>query len=320
MNVKKIISIILPIYNEEEVLTELVKRLESLITQLKKKFSIQRNSIEIIFVNDGSKDKSFFLLKEICEKKDNYKIINLSRNFGHQIAITAGMDLSQGESVVILDADLQDPPEFIVDLYQKLLEGYDVVYAVRKIRKGETLFRLTCIKLFYKALKFLAAIDIPGATGDFRIMRRLVVNAHLQMREKSRFIRGMICWCGFKQIGIEYCRNERYAGVTKYPYLKLFKLAWDGITSFSYVPLKFASYSGFLTTFLGVVYGLYALYSKIFANKIISGWTSLVLIILILGGMQLVILGIIGEYIGRISEDCKNRPLYIIEGIYEKRI
>jgi dolichol-phosphate mannosyltransferase len=278
------------------------------------------SDIEIIFVNDGSSDGTFDALKRLCMDEAHYQLLNLSRNHGHQIAITAGIDLAKGDAVAVIDGDLQDPPETIVDLYGKMQEGFDVVYAVRKKREGETPFKLFTAKLFYRLLKKLTNVEIPVDTGDFRIMSRRVVTILTSMNERHRFIRGMISWIGFNQTGLEYERHERHSGETKYTLSKMIKFAFDGITSFSSIPLKLASYLGIITAMFGFLYSLYVIFLKLFVPKaqIELGWASIIIFILLLGGIQLLALGMIGEYLGRIHDETKFRPLYIVEHIYKK--
>jgi dolichol-phosphate mannosyltransferase len=278
------------------------------------------SDIEIIFVNDGSSDGTFDALKRLCMDEAHYQLLNLSRNHGHQIAITAGIDLAKGDAVAVIDGDLQDPPETIVDLYGKMQEGFDVVYAVRKKREGETPFKLFTAKLFYRLLKKLTNVEIPVDTGDFRIMSRRVVTILTSMNERHRFIRGMISWIGFNQTGLEYERHERHSGETKYTLSKMIKFAFDGITSFSSIPLKLASYLGIITAMFGFLYSLYVVFLKLFVPKaqIELGWASIIIFILLLGGIQLLALGMIGEYLGRIHDETKFRPLYIVEHIYKK--
>ena len=291
--------------------------MEAVLTKFNKDYSIDRDDIEVLFVNDGSIDNTFNILLQICEQYPGYKLINFSRNYGHQIAITAGIDHAKGDAVAIIDADLQDPPEFILDLYKKLLEGNDVVNAVRSKRKGETYFKLLTAKLFYQIVKKLTTVDIPMNVGDFRIISRRVADTLSKMNEKHRFIRGMVAWVGFKQTSLEYVREKRFAGKTKYPFRKMLLFSLDAITSFSSLPLKLSSYLGFITSFLGFLYSLIILYTKLFTNKSVPGWTSIIIVVLILGGIQLICLGMIGEYLSRLSEETKKRPLYLIEAIYQ---
>lgn len=310
------LSVVIPIYNESKIISELHQRLIKTINLIEVELNILANEMEIIFVNDGSKDDSLSQLISLTKTNIHYKVVNFSRNFGHQKAVTAGIDVSKGEHVVLIDADLQDPPEFIIDLYKKQLEGYDVVYAVRNKRKGESLFKTATAKVFYRLLFKMTDIKIPVDTGDFRIMRRNVVDVLKQMPETHRFIRGMVSWVGFKQVGLEYERQERFAGETKYPFKKMFVFAIDALTSFSTAPLKLASYFGFFVSLIGLLGIVWVLFTKFFTDSNISGWSSLMVTVLFMGGVQLLTLGIIGQYIGRISEESKTRPLYIIENIY----
>lgn len=298
-------SIIIPIFNEEGNINKLYERLKSVIKNL-------NTDIEYVFINDGSKDRSIELIKELASKDSNVKYINFSRNFGHQIAVTAGLDMASGNRIVIIDADLQDPPELIIDMYNKMDEGYEVVYAKRKARKGESWLKKFTAKMFYRILKSITSVNIPVDTGDFRIMDRKIVDALKQMPEQQKFLRGQISWIGFNQTYIEYERDERFAGETGYTYKKMIRFALDGITSFSNFPLKFASICGFIVSGIAFVVMLYALYSRFISKDYIEGWTSIIISVLFLGGIQLISIGIIGEYISRLSSNVRNRPLYII--------
>jgi len=312
------LSVVVPVYNEEKIIAEFRSRMDGVILDLYKKFKVAKNEVEIIFINDGSTDATFDILKDLCTNNDCYKMVNLSRNYGHQLSITAGICISSGDAVVIIDGDLQDPPEFIIDLYSKFLEGYDVVYAVRKKRRGEGFFKLLTAGIFYRLLSGLTNVNIPVDTGDFRIISRRVADAFSGMKEHHRYVRGMISWIGFRQTGIEYERDARSAGKSKYPLGKMIKFALDGITSFSTIPLKLASYLGFLTAFAGFLYALYVIYLKIWVKSPVTGWSSLMVAFLLMSGIQLLAIGFIGDYIGRINDEVKNRPLYYIEGIYSK--
>lgn len=312
------VSIVAPVYNEESVILEFFQRIEAILPIFMDKFNINRDNIEILLINDGSVDGSFDLLKCISDNNTGYKLIDLSRNYGHQIAITAGIENSQGDAIVIIDVDLQDPPEIILPLYEKFLEGYDVVNAVRTKREGESFFKIITAKLFYRVLNKLTHVDIPLDTGDFRIINRRVADTLNHMREKQRFVRGMISWVGFKQTGIPYNRDKRYAGKTKYPLNKMIKLALDGITSFSSFPLRLSSYLGFMAAFFGFIYSVVVLYTKLFTDTAVPGWASINCVVLFLGGAQLICLGMIGEYLSRIYDEAKARPLYLIAGIYGK--
>ncbi|RHX90316.1 glycosyltransferase [Leptospira yasudae] len=311
-----LLSVIIPIYNEEKTIPELTRRLGILQNRLASEHSFKKDDLEILFVNDGSRDGSFDVLKKFCGSTNGYKLVNLSRNYGHQTAITAGIDTALGDAVVVMDGDLQDPPEFVSDLYGKLQEGYDVVYAKRKKRPGESWFKLFTAHVFYRILKKITRFDIPIDTGDFRIMSRRVTNVLCTMREQHRYIRGLISWIGFKQTGLEYEREERFEGVTKFSVGKMLKFALDGITSFSSAPLKLASYLGFFTAFGGAIYALFVIYLRIFTSETITGWSSMMIVVLILGGTQLLALGMIGEYLSRVNDESKNRPLYVIENVY----
>lgn len=299
------LSVIIPIYNEELNIQALYDRLKSVLSSI-------TSSHEFIFVNDGSKDRSIFLIKELSKQDSAVKYINFSRNFGHQIAVTAGLDHSTGNAVVIIDADLQDPPELIGEMYQKMKEGYEVVYAKRRSRQGESFLKKFTAKMFYRTLGSLTSISIPVDTGDFRIMHKQIVEVLKQMPEQQKFLRGQISWIGFNQTYIEYDRQERQGGKTGYTYKKMIRLALDGITSFSNAPLKFATISGFLVSGIAFFIMLYALYSRFISREYVAGWTSLILSVMFIGGIQLISIGIIGEYISRISTNIRNRPLYII--------
>ena len=298
-------SIVVPVYNEENVLTEFYNRTISVLNSIKEKY-------EIIFINDGSIDSSLNILKELCSKDSNTKVINFSRNFGHQLAITAGMDYSTGNAVIVIDSDLQDPPEIIINLIEKRKEGYDVVYAIRESRKGETLFKKLTATFFYKLIIKITNISIPASVGDFRLMDKKVIDAFRVIRERHRFIRGLVSWVGFKQTGITYIRNERFAGQTKYPLKKMLKFAIDGITSFSFLPLQLAMYAGVIISFLSFACGLYILYLRIITGRFIPGIAGILVSVLFLGGVQLLFLGLIGEYVGRMYDEIKQRPLYIV--------
>lgn len=299
------LSVIIPIYNEEANIIFLYERLKKVIVEL-------NVSNEFIFVNDGSQDRSIEIIKQLAQKDNAVKYINFSRNFGHQVAVTAGLDNVSGNAVVIIDADLQDPPELIHELYKKLKEGYEVVYAKRKSRKGENFMKRWTAKTFYRLLGKITSISIPVDTGDFRIMDRKIVDVLKQMPEQQKFLRGQISWIGFNQTSIEYDRNERNAGQTGYTYKKMFRFALDGITSFSTAPLKFATASGFIVSFISFLMVIYTLYSRFISKNYVPGWTSIMLAVLFIGGVQLICIGIIGEYISRMSANVRQRPLYIV--------
>ncbi|MCX6351520.1 MAG: glycosyltransferase family 2 protein [Bacteroidetes bacterium] len=299
------LSVIIPIYNEEGNIKLLYERLTSVVGKM-------NLSYELVFVNDGSKDSSLEIIKQYAAQHPEIKYINLSRNFGHQIAVSAGIDNVVGNAVVIIDADLQDPPELIEPMYKMLNEGYQVVYAKRKQRKGESLLKLITAKLFYRTIDRLTDIDIPLDTGDFRIMDKRVVDVLKLMPEKHKFLRAQISWIGFKQGFVTYDRDERHAGKTGYTFSKMFRFALDGITAFSSTPLRLASYAGFVVSGITFLLMIYALVSKFVYHDVIEGWTSLILCVLFIGGIQLLVIGIIGEYIGRMADNIRNRPLYII--------
>ncbi|MCB2194626.1 MAG: glycosyltransferase family 2 protein [Bacteroidetes bacterium] len=300
------ISIIVPIYNEKNNLPELYKRLVESASKVSKNY-------EILFVNDGSKDESCEIIKTYATKNANIRYINFSRNFGHQIAISAGIDKCNGNAIVIIDGDLQDPPELIPELYKKYKEGYNVVYAKRKSRKGEGFLKKTTAKFFYRILSKITSINIPLDTGDFRLFDDKILKHLRLMPEKHKFIRGQISWLGFKQTFIEYDRDSRKHGETKFTYKKMVNFAIDGITSFSSFPLKIVTLLGFIVSVIALIIIIYALYSKFVLDRVITGWTSLIISTMFIGGVQLLSIGIIGEYISRINSEVKNRPLYIID-------
>lgn len=303
-------SIVVPVYNEEEVIHETYRRLTEVMRSTKEAY-------ELLFVNDGSRDRTAEIIKEYSEQDPAVVLLDFARNFGHQIAITAGMDYARGEAVVVIDADLQDPPELILEMIEKWKQGFDVVYAKRTKRKGETYFKKQTAAMFYRFLRAMTDIDIPLDTGDFRLLDRKVCNQMNSIQEKNRFVRGLVSWVGFKQIAVEYERDERLAGESKYPLKKMLKLSMDGITSFSYKPLKLASYAGVTLSGIGFIYLLVVLYLKLFTESTITGWSSLIVIQLFFSGIMLIILGMIGEYIGRIYDETKNRPLYIVREKYQ---
>jgi len=292
-------------YNEEAVIEETCKRLMKVMDGT-------GVSYELLFVNDGSRDRSADIIRNIAAGDKKVRLVDFSRNFGHQAAVSAGLDYAAGQAVVIIDADLQDPPEVIPQMLEKWREGYDVVYGKRIKRKGETVFKKVTAYLFYRFLKLMTNENIPTDTGDFRLIDRKVCDAMKRLNEKNRFLRGLVNWVGFRQTAVEYVRDERWAGETKYPLKKMLKFAADGIISFTYKPLKLATYLGFLLSAGGFLYLLYVLYQRIFLNSTAWGWASIIGINLVFNGITLIILGIIGEYVGRIYEEVKGRPLYIV--------
>ena len=302
---KQKISVIIPVFNEEGSISELLNRLQTVLKQ-------QQISSEIILVDDGSTDGTLPILQEFANKNNEVKLIVFSRNFGNQAAVSAGLNYCIGDCAIIIDADLQDPPELLPEIIAKWQEGYEVVFAQRVARKGESLFKKMTASIFYRLLQKLTQVDIPPDTGDFRLIDRKVITTLNEMPEKNRFLRGMVSWAGFRQTGITYVRQERFAGETKFPFFKMLKFALTGITSFSFVPLQLASYFGFIVSAGAFISGLYVLYLKFFTDKTIQGWTSLMIALLFLGGIQLITLGIVGEYIGRMSDEVKQRPAYVI--------
>lgn len=302
------LSVVAPCFNEEGVLHELYRRVSQVLDGA-------GESWELVLVNDGSRDRTPDIMRELHARDPRVKVIDFARNFGHQIAVTAGMDYARGDAVVLIDADLQDPPELILDMLAKWRQGYEIVYAVRTERKGETWFKRFTAKLFYRLIYKITDINIPMDTGDFRLMDRKVVNALKTMREKHRFLRGMSVWVGFRQTGVQYVRAERYAGETKYPFGKMLKFALDGITSFSYLPLQLATYIGFIAALLAVVGIIITVILRLSGSQAFYGQATTLVSVLFLGGVQLISLGIIGEYLGRIYDEVKGRPLYIVREV-----
>jgi dolichol-phosphate mannosyltransferase len=300
-----VISIVLPIYNEEAGLASFVSELSLELTKTSE-------NAEVIFVNDGSKDNSLTLIKTFCEENKDFKYIDLSRNFGHQIAVSAGIDFAKGDKIMLIDSDGQDPPAVMHQMLAKMDEGYDVVYAQRIKRADESALKKLTAKFFYKFLNKITSIEIPVDTGDFRIINRKVANALKQMPEKQRYLRGQIAWLGFKQTAVSYERLGRNAGETGYTYRKMIRLALDAITSFSNWPLRLATLSGFFCAFIGFFLILYTLYARFILKQYEPGWPSLMITIIFLGGIQLLGIGMIGEYISRINDNVKNRPLYLV--------
>jgi dolichol-phosphate mannosyltransferase len=303
-----LLSVVVPCKNEASVLRETHARLISTLRHL-------AMSVEIVYIDDGSTDSTFDLLREIRSSDNRVRIVKLSRNFGHQIAITAGLEYASGDAVVLIDADLQDPPEVIPALVEQWRNGFEVVYGLRSQRDGETLFKRWTAKVFYRILNRLSGISIALDTGDFRLMDRKVVNALLQMPEQDRFLRGMVSWLGFRQVAVPYHRAARQAGETKYPLLKMLRFAADGIASFSALPLRIATWMGFSASLVALALILYAICVHLLTDKWVTGWTSLFIAILFVGGAQLICLGIIGEYVARIYGETKRRPLYVIQEI-----
>jgi len=299
------LSLVLPIYNEEEVIPELHTRLQEFLKELEL-------DAEVLFVNDGSRDKSMELLRGIAKDEPRYKILSFARNFGHQTAITAGVDYARGKAVVVMDADLQDPPSVVLKMVAKWKKGYDVVYAKRRSRAGESFFKLFTAKIFYRVFAAMIPIEVPLDTGDFRLMSRRVVVALRELRETHRFVRGMVAWVGFRQTAVLYDRPGRFAGETKYPLRKMLRFAADGITSFSVLPLRFATYLGMIISAMSVLYAIWAVVAHFALHITLPGWTATVVLISLLSAVQLLMIGILGEYVGRIYEEVKRRPLYVV--------
>jgi glycosyltransferase involved in cell wall biosynthesis len=271
---------------------------------------------EILFINDGSTDSSLEILKQLKEHDPRLVIVDLSRNFGKEIAMTAGLDFCKGDAVVIIDADLQDPPELIPELIEKWQSGFDVVYAKRISRKGETALKKFTSKSFYRVIKRVSRVPIPEDTGDFRLMSRRAVNALNSLRERNRYMKGLFAWVGYSQAAVYYHRDPRYAGVSKWNYLELWDLAIEGITSFTVAPLKLSTYLGLLTASGAFIYGLWIIIKTLIYSDPVAGYPTMMVVILFLGGVQLLALGIIGEYLGRIFSESKQRPLYLINDLY----
>jgi dolichol-phosphate mannosyltransferase len=306
---RPVFSIVVPVWNEEQVIPELYNRVVQTMDST-------GQSWELICVNDGSRDNSLPMLLDLHKKDPRVKVIDFSKNFGHQIAITAGADFAEGDAVIVMDADLQDPPDVVLRMIEKWRAGYEVVYAVRAKRQGETWFKLFTAKAFYRLLKQIANVDIPVDAGDFRLMDRRVVLAMRQLREKHRFMRGLSSWVGFNQFGLEYERAERFAGETKYPLRKMLRLAMNAITSFSYLPLQLATYVGFTLAFLSLIGIILTIILRLSGSDAFHGQATTLVSVLFLGGIQLIFLGIIGEYLGRIYDEVKGRPLYIVSHAY----
>ena len=307
------LSVVVPVYNEKDVLLEFHARLQGALQDA-------GESYEVIYVNDGSSDGSIEILASLCASSESVSCIDLSRNFGKESAMTAGMDYSRGDAVVIIDADLQDPPEVISALLARWRDGFDNVYATRRKRHGETWFKRATAGLFYKVIGKLSRVDIPADTGDFRLLSRRAVSSLLQLRENHRFMKGLFAWIGYEAVAVEYDRDPRFAGESKFNYLKLWNFALEGITSFTIAPLKVSSYFGALVAFVAGTYGITIILRKIVVGNSVPGYSSLMCSILFLGGVQLIAIGILGEYIGRMFNQTKNRPLYFVKAHYDERV
>jgi glycosyltransferase involved in cell wall biosynthesis len=298
-------SIVVPIFNEEESFAELFKRLREVIDQLD-------GPAEVVLVDDGSKDSSYQLMADAHDEDPRFKIVQLSRNFGHQLAITAGMDIASGQAVIVMDADLQDPPHVILEMAARWQEGYEVVYAVRQHRQGETRFKTATATVFYSMLRRMADIEQPVDVGDFRLVDRKALDAFLQMREHNRYVRGMFSWIGFRQTAVPYTRDQRHAGTSKYPLRKMIRLAANGFVGFSTAPLKFALTAGFLLAFASVAYGIVAIALKLAGLNFVPGYASLLVTITFLSGVQLMVMGMVGQYVARVYDEARGRPLYLV--------
>lgn len=303
---RKLVSLVVPCFNEEAVLAETHRRLAMLAD------SQPDYRFEFLFVDDGSHDATPALLRDIAVADPRVRILALSRNFGHQLAVTAGVDEARGDAVVLLDADLQDPPELVASMLVHWREGWQVVYGVRSERAGESYFKLLSARLFYRALNYLSDTSIPLDTGDFRLMDRKVVDVLRDMPERDRFVRGMVSWIGFRQLPLPYRREARFAGVTKYPLRKMLKFASNGIVSFSMRPLKLAIHVGMLCGLLACVGIVWAFAERVLTHNWVPGWTATIIAVLFLGGVQLISTGILGEYVGRTYMQSKGRPLYVV--------
>lgn len=304
-DVRPTLSVVIPVFNEQETIPELDRRLRAFLAELGETW-------EVVFVDDGSKDASAKLLAEMAAQEPRYKVISFSRNFGHQIAITAGMDRAEGEAVVVMDADLQDPPEVVRAMLARWREGFDVVYAVRERRLGETWFKRLSALLFYRLFRAMLGFDVVLDAGDFRLMSRTVILTLRSLREGHRFIRGLVGWIGFRQSSVKYTRHERFAGVTKYPLSKMLKFAFDGITSFSTLPLRMASWLGAFAALLAFGLGVWAFWVKIHGVSAVPGWTTIMILVALGSSANLFMIGILGAYVGRIYEEVQRRPLYTI--------
>ena len=300
-------SLVVPCFNEEAVIGETMRRLKSATD------TISGYRFEFLLVDDGSKDTTRKLLRDVAEEDTRIKVLGFSRNFGHQVAVSAGIDYAQGDAVVLIDADLQDPPEMIEEMIRLWGGGYDVVYATRTERPGETAFKRHTARAFYRLLNRLSDVPIPLDTGDFRLMSRKVVDAIKAMPERDRFIRGMVSWVGFKQVALPYRREERFAGESKYPLRKMLRFASDGIMSFSLKPLRLSISLGLISSALAFAGIVYALFVRLMTNAWVEGWAGIFIAILFIGGVQLVTVGILGEYVGRIYNEVKRRPMYLVE-------
>lgn len=306
---QNLLSVIIPVYNEQDNVLPLIGELEKVLCKI-------GMDHELIFINDGSSDLTLAVLIDHALRNKYIKIINFTRNFGHQKAVMAGLTYCQGDCAVIIDADLQDPPALIQEFVEKWKEGYHIVFGQRSKRKGESIFKKATASAFYRLLKRMTSIPIPVDTGDFRLIDRVVIDTLKKMPEKEKFLRGLIAWTGYRSVGVPFVREKRFSGQTKYNFRKMMKFAITGITSFSNVPLSLATLLGYIASLIAFAVLLYSLFVHFFTNRSVAGWTSTIIVILFLGGIQLIVLGIIGQYIGFINEEVKKRPPYLIEGFY----
>ena len=306
------VSLVVPVFNEQEVIRTFYERATQALRAL------QGHAYELIFIDDGSRDGSYEQLAAFAANDPCVRVLKFSRNFGHQIAISAGIDHAAGDCVVVIDADLQDPPEVVAAMVEQWQQGFDVVYGVRSDRAGETRAKLWTASMFYKLLGRLTNIHIPANVGDFRLMSRRVIDQVKQLREKDRFVRGLVSWVGFRQTGVVYRRDARYAGVTKYPFRKMLKFSFDGITSFSTMPLKLATWMGSATAVVAFLYLLSVFVQKLLGYTV-EGWATIMVAMLFMGSVQLICLGILGEYLGRVFNEVKPRPMYVIEEVLSSK-
>ena len=302
---KVVYSLVVPIYNEEAVLPTLLHRLDRLLERLD-------GPAEVILVDDGSRDISGLMAAARAQSHPHYRYVGLSRNFGHQIAITAGMDRAEGDAIIVMDADLQDPPEVVLDMIAKWREGFEVVYARRLNRDGESFLKLATARAFYRALRLVSNVEIPENVGDFRLIDRKVLEAFKAMPERDRFVRGMFSWLGFRQTAVEFHRDARAAGETKYGWRKMFRLATDGVIGYSDAPLRAALWLGASVSVCAILYGLYVIAMYLAGSPTVEGWASLAVLTSVLAGMNLMTVGVVGLYVGRIHNEVKQRPLYVV--------
>ncbi|HSI87163.1 MAG: glycosyltransferase family 2 protein [Candidatus Methylacidiphilales bacterium] len=301
----ELLSLVIPCYNEEAVLPVLRQELAAFLKKLTVK-------VEIVLVDDGSRDRTLELLLQWCREDPSVRVLGLARNFGHQNAATAGLDAASGDAVILIDADLQDPLDVIPEMLAKYEEGYDVVYGQRLSRSGESWFKLFTASMFYKVMRTFVHPDLPADTGDFRLISRRCLDAVCSMHEMHRFLRGMITWAGFAQTPVRYHRNARVAGISKYPLIKMIRFAWNAIIAFSPLPLRISLAFGLISSFIGGLYGCYAIFRAVVFHDTVPGWTTQIVLTSLLGGAVLISNGILGEYVSKIFEECKGRPLYIV--------